>query len=64
MLDAAILLSWVVGAVASACATCLGVVIALDKGARLHGIMWGITFAALATLATMQAGKMLERMMR
>jgi hypothetical protein len=64
MLDAAILLAWFVGAVASACATCVCVVIAMDKDARIHGALWAIVFGVLATLSVVQAGKMLEQLIR
>lgn len=65
MLDAAILLAWFVGAVASACATCvLLIVVAQDREARIYAILWGLLFAALATGAVMQAGKMLEQLIR
>jgi hypothetical protein len=65
MIDAAILLAWFGGAVASAVGTIImWALVAPDKEARVHAIMLGAVFAGLAVLSVVQAGERLELIQR
>ena len=65
MLDAAIILAWFVGAVASAVGTIImWVLVAPDREARVYAIMLGAVFAGLAVFSVVQAGKRLELILR